>query len=353
MLMDITQAIATFDKHNIFDSIDIQPSHLRLNFADSMRDDVTREWGTGIQNIVFAGMGGSALVPDLLKDWLVARLSIPMEIVRSYTLPGYINNRSLVIISSYSGNTEEAEEALDAAVKNNAQIVIMAAAGDLVLAAHNKHHLLLELPHVSQPRLSVFAALKALACLFGDMGLAADVDLRRELQGVADKLDIAKTSFNLDISEEKNIALKLARQLIGKPVLVYAGHSISSAAYKWKININESGKQMAFYNVWPELNHNEMQGWFFPEEKGLAYVALTTPYEHARIKKRIEVTHEVLREHGYDPIVVEARGDTPLEALLYLVMLGDYVTAFMGILNGIDPTSVDMIENFKKKLGRP
>jgi glucose/mannose-6-phosphate isomerase len=134
---------------------------------------------------------------------------------------------------------------------------------------------------------------------------------------------------------------------------VYAGHSISSAAYKWKININESGKQMAFYNVWPELNHNEMQGWFFPEEKGLTYVALTTPYEHVRIKKRIEVTHEVLREHGYDPIVVEARGDTPLEALLYLVMLGDYVTAFMGILNGIDPTSVDMIEDFKKKLGRP
>lgn len=350
--MDITQAIATYDKHNIFDSIDLQPSHLRLNFADSMRDDVVREWGIGIQNVVFAGMGGSALVPEVLKDWLGARLSLPIEIVRNYTLPGYINNRSLVIISSYSGNTEEAEAALDSAVKHNAQIVIMAAAGDLVLAAQKKHHLLLELPHVSQPRLSVFAALKALACLLGDMGLAADVDLRRELQDVADKLDIAKTALNLDISEEKNFALKLARQLVDKPVLVYAGHSLSSVAYKWKININESGKQMAFYNVWPELNHNEMQGWFFPRDKPFHFVALTTPYEHERIKKRIDVTHDVLREHGYNPIVVEAKGDTPLEALLYLVLLGDYVTAFMGILNGIDPTAVDMIEAFKKKLGR-
>ena len=350
--MEITQAIAKYDQHNIFDSIDLQTSHLRLNFADSMRDDVVREWGIGIENIVFAGMGGSALVPEILRDWLGTRLSLPFEIVRNYALPGYINNRSLVIISSYSGNTEEAEAALNSAVKHNAQIVIMAAAGDLVLAAHRKHHLLLELPHVSQPRLSVFAALKALACLFGDMGLAGEIDLRRELQDVADKLDVAKTAFNLDVSEDKNIALKFARQLIGKPVLVYAGHALGSVAYKWKININESGKQMAFYNVWPELNHNEMQGWFFPKEKGLHCVTLTTPYEHPRIKKRIEVTHEVLREHGYDPIAIEAKGDTPLEALLYMVLLGDYVTAFMGILNGIDPTAVDMIETFKKKLGR-
>jgi len=343
--------LLTLDHHHILDSIDVQPDHLRLNFADEMDQDITPEWGVGLTNIVLAGMGGSALGADILRTWLGGRLNVPFEIVRGYSLPGYVDQRSLVIISSYSGNTEETLAALDDASKRAARIVIMTAGGKLLEIAEAKDYMLLKLPQVTQPRLGVLASLKALACLVEDAGLVSATDLRRELLDVANFLDLGKSKFNLDNQSKENMALTIANGLVGKPVIIYAGASLRSAAYKWKIDINENGKQLAWCNVWPELNHNELQGWQFPEVKKMAMVALTSSFEHDRVKKRIAVTEEVLAEYDYVPVVVEAEGATPLAQLLWTVLLGDYVSAYLGLLNGIDPTPVDLVESFKKKLG--
>lgn len=349
-LMANFEDLKKLDKHHIFDEIDVQPDQLRLNFADSMADKLSLEMGLGIKNIVFAGMGGSALAGTIVKNWLGGQLLVPLEVVRGYDLPGYVGNGSLVVVSSASGNTEEALSALKQALRLNAQVVVMSSGGLLEKAAKERVLLEIELQHYAQPRLGVFADVKALACVLENLGLAGKVDMRRELEDVASFLDTQKAQWNLDAKDD-NVARKIAKGLHGKPALIYAGPTLAAAAYKWKIDINENAKQMANANVYPELNHNEMQGWLFPEAKHLQVVELHSSLDHPRIKKRFVVTRQVLAKHGYEPIEVEVVGNTHIQQLLSTILLGDYVSAYLGILNGIDPTPVELVEKFKKELG--
>ncbi len=343
--------ISELDKHHIFDAIDAQPGQLRLNFADEMGQDITPDWAVGITSIVLAGMGGSALAADVIKNWLSARLSIPFEIVRGYSLPEYVGSATLVIASSSSGNTEETLSALEEAQKRNARIVIMTTGGKLLKIAEEKNTMLLKLPTVSQPRFGVFAGLRALTCLFEDMGIIGEFDARRELILTADWLDIEKSVLNLDNQGDDNPALAIAHRLIGKPTIIYAGQALRAAAYKWKIDINENAKQLAWYNVYPELNHNEFQGWQFPEKKSLQAISLESSLDYERIAKRQTLTKKLLKDFGYEPIQIAAQGQTHIKQILWTILYGDYVSAYLGILNGIDPTPVDMVEAFKKELG--
>lgn len=346
--MDKFKDLDSIDKSKIFDAIDAQPDQLRLNFADDLGSDIVPEMGEGIENIVLAGMGGSALAGDLAKNWLSNRLNKPFEIIRSYDLPDYINTRSLVIISSYSGNTEEALSALEEAEKFNAQIIIMSAGGKLSEIAKQKNYILFKLPKVSQPRLSVFAGLKALACMFEDFGFVQS-DLRRELLETANFLDIQKAAFGLDDAYD-NLAHKIALDLYGKPVIIYSGPVLKSAGHKWKIDINENAKQLAFANCFPELNHNEFQGWIFPEKKYFNSIVLISSLDSEKIKLRAKLTTQILKKHGFIPTEISSQGSNLIQHMLYGVILGDYVSAYLAVLNKVDPTPVDMVEHFKEKL---
>ena len=349
-MKDFTDLIQ-LDQHNIFHAIDAQPAHLRLNFADSMAQDVTPSWGEGIENFAVAGMGGSALAADIMRNWLSSRLAVPMEIVRGYDVPEYVGVKTIFVASSYSGNTEETLSALAQAEKRSARIVVMAAGGKLLEIARNKGYLTLELPQVSQPRLSVFAGLKALTCLVSDLGWVGEYDVRRELLETSDWLNLVKANVNLDNVKGKNVAQELAEYLHGQAAVIYAGPTLRSAAYKWKIDINENAKQLAFCNTYPELNHNEYQGWLFPEQKALASIQLESSLDNARVQKRFEVTRQTLKAHGFVPKAVQAEGKTMIQQILWTILLGDYVSAYLALLNGVDPTPVELVETFKKKLG--
>ena len=348
-MIDIDK-IKELDKDDIFGMIGAQPDHLRRNFADTMHQDVTAEHGVGVQNIVLAGMGGSALAANIIKNWLYDNFVVPFEICRGYELPDYIGPNSLVILSSYSGNTEETLNCYEKAKGQNAQIVIMTAGGKLKKLAEENDHFLLGLPENFQPRLAVLGGLKALACLFEDMKLVSSVDLRGQLINVADFLDKVKFDMSPD-KEEGNLAKEIAVKMAGKVGVIYSGSRLGSAAYKWKIDINENGKQLCFYNTYPELNHNEFQGWMFPEKKEIVSVQLESSLESKQMQKRMDITKKILKEHGFDPIIVQAKGETEIEQLLYTILLGDYVSAYVGIQNGINPTPVELVEKLKKDLG--
>lgn len=342
--------IQQLDNHDIFGMIGSQPDQLRRNFADSMRDDITDEDGVGIANIVLAGMGGSALAANIIKNWLYNNLTVPFEIVRGYNMPDYIGPDTLVVISSYSGNTEETLSCYQQAVGASARVVIMTAGGKLMELARTHSHLVLELPDNYQPRLAVFAGLKALACLFEDMKLVATTDLRGQLINVADYLDNVKFAMSPDNQSNDNRAMQIAEQVASRVVVVYAASMLGSAAYKWKINLNENSKQLAFYNTYPELNHNEFQGWMFPEQKDVVSIQLESSLEADQMQKRMKATEEILKAHGFAPIKVQAQGSTHIEQLLSTILLGDYISAYVGILNGINPTPVQLVEQLKKDL---
>ncbi len=301
-----------------------------------------------IQNIVLAGMGGSALAATFVQSW--PTVSMPFQIVRDYTAPSYVNEKTLFIASSYSGNTEETLSALSEAEAKKAQIAVIAAGGKLADRAKEKGYPLYQLPSGFQPRMAVFYNFAALIQLLAGYKLIPDSSTS-ELKKAAENLKQASEAWRPDVATARNAAKQIALELVGKSPVIYAGPLLFPAAYKWKINMNENAKNVAWCNQLPEFNHNEFLGWSsHPTEKPYAPVYLQTPNDNEQIKKRFDISKRLLSGKMPDPVVVDARGDSVLDQLLWIVTLGDFVSLYVALLNGLDPTPVDLIEKLKKEL---
>jgi glucose/mannose-6-phosphate isomerase len=302
-----------------------------------------------ILNIVFAGMGGSALAALISTSW--PGYNRPFEICRNYNLPGFVGEKTLVIVSSYSGNTEETISALYEAESKGAKIVVISDGGHLVDIANEKNIPLIILPKASQPRFAVFYGLKALVSLLVNTKLL-DSHFIDELNSCGEFLKDSINSWLPTVHSSNNLAKKIALDVIGKSPVVYSGPKMAPAGYKWKISFNENAKTVAWFNQYPEFNHNEFIGWTsHPIDKPYAVIDLRSNLEHARIQKRFEVTERLLSGKRPAPIVVNIEGDSLIKQLLWCVALGDFVTLYTGLLNGLNPTPVELIEKFKAELG--
>lgn len=301
-----------------------------------------------IKNVVLAGMGGSALPGVLLASW--PELTVPFEIVRDYRLPAYVGPETLVISSSYSGNTEETLAALADAEQRGAQVVVVSAGGKLTEQAQAKHYPLFALPSGIQPRMATLYFLNAFVSILAPLGLTkADAG---ELAATADWLKAELAQFGAEVPTERNLAKQLAQELMGKTVIMYSGPLLFPAANKWKICMNENAKNTAWVNQYPEFNHNEFIGWSsHPVDKPFAVVEIRSPLEHPRVQKRFEVSERLLSGKRPAPIVVTPHGDTLLQQLVWSIAAGDFVSAYLALLNGVNPTPVDLVEKLKHELG--
>lgn len=340
-MLDDTNLLAQFDRSNGVAVVAGQAEQLRQQY------EFDAPVVEGIQNIVLAGMGGSALAAEFIKSWLGDRLTIPFDIVRGYDLPKYVGKNSLLILSSYSGNTEETLSCLEQAKKTSASLVIMCAGGKLAEGAEEYSYL--QIPGGCQPRLAVLYGVKALASLFEQMGLVEGVI--DELETNAEWLLSEVENFTSNIKQADNPAKQIAKQLTGHPVVVYGGPTLEMVAMKWKIDINENGKHIAFWNRLPEFNHNEFIGWHNPKDNNLRVIELTSSLDNDRVKKRFEVSNRLLSGKMPAPIIVEAHGETKLQQMLWTLLLGDFVSVYLAVLNQTDPIPVELIEKLKKELG--
>src|SRR5579862_6001316 len=297
-----------------------------------------------VYNVVCAGMGGSALSGLLLHTW--PAMKEPFEVVREYDLPGYVDSDTLVIASSYSGNTEETISALHEAAERGAQIAVVASGGKLVDIARDKHYPLLVLPQTDQPRYAVLYSFKAMLTVLHAAQLVDDSVLSAAA-AMAPKLDKAVTAWLPTVPTAQNPAKKLALECIGKSIVIYSGPKLFPAAYKWKISFNENAKQVAWCNQLPEFNHNEFIGWSKqPVDKPYTVIDLRSTLEHERVQKRFVVSERLLSGMRPAPHVVEAQGDSILEQLLWTVAFGDFVSLYTALLNGLNPAPVDLVETF-------
>ncbi len=300
------------------------------------------------QNIVLAGMGGSALAAEIYGSW--PKAGLPFEIVRNYDLPDYADNTTLFIASSYSGNTEETLSALEQAEEKDCQIAVIAAGGELEKIAGAKNYLFFKIPEGKQPRMAVFYNFAALVKLFISCGLL-DQGKLAELHKTADWLGKQSESLFPDVPASKNRAKQLAQELMGSSAVIYSGPNLYPAAYKWKININENAKNIAWCNQYPEFNHNEFLGWTsHPVDKPYKIVELRSNLEHARVQKRFAISEKLLSGKRPHPEIINARGETELEQLLWSIQLGDFVSIYLALLNGLNPTPVELIEKLKSEL---
>jgi glucose/mannose-6-phosphate isomerase len=300
-----------------------------------------------IRNIVLAGMGGSALPAVIVRSW--PGTLVPFEIVRDYELPGYVNQHTLVISSSYSGNTEETLEALRAAESRGAQIAVITAGGKLADIAREKNYPTFTIPGGIQPRMCSFYFLKAFVQLLEPLGLI-NAGASQELASVAEWLR-DQNEWRADVLTKQNTAKQLALELVGKSVVVYSGPKLFPAANKFKICINENAKTVAWVNQYPEFNHNEFIGWSsHPVDKPYAVVDIRSNLEHPRVQKRFEVSERLLSGKRPAVEVITPRGETLLQQLLWTANFCDYTSLYLALLNGVNPTPVDLVEKLKVSL---
>lgn len=342
--LDDTKTIKDIDKS---DALGVAASqHQQLLYSDFNFD--TSQF-KDIDNVVVVGMGGSALAALICRNWWGKDLQIPFVVTRDYSLPGFVNQNTLVIVSSYSGNTEETVSALEDAASKDAQIVCVSSDGKLQEISQDRGYLYLPIPEGLQPRMAVWYAVKILASIFDSLKLTGKT--ADQLQAAQPQLQAAAEKLLPAVKTENNLAKQIAEQIHGKTAVVYSGPTLGAAAYKWKISFNESSKNLAWSNEFPEFNHNEFMGWSAQSaEAPFQVVQLQSNLDHPQIKKRFDTSNDLLAGKMAEPIVVEAQGETNIEQLLWTIQLGDFVSLYLAVLNGVDPTPVDLIEELKKKL---
>lgn len=342
-MLDDLHYIHDHDKADALGIAEKQFEQLTYEFEDIFQDQVEAD------NIVYAGMGGSALAALISQSW--PGYDRPFEVVRNYDIPAYVGPNTYFIAASYSGNTEETLSALEQAEAAGAQIAIIAGGGKLAEIAEEKNYPLALLPKAEQPRYAVLYNLKALLILLDQAGLLADSGALSELEAAAEFLEQAVRPWLPTVPTDNNPAKQIALDIIGKSVVIYGGPKFWPAAYKWKISFNENAKHVAWWGQFSEFNHNEFLGWSEqPVEKPYAIIELRSNLEHPRIQKRYEVSERLLSGRRPAPTAVEVQGATLLEQLLWAVAFGDFVSLYTALADGINPAPVDLIEKFKLEL---
>lgn len=342
------------DNQNVLKQRDPEGALVVAGDEFEQADFVAKVWNEEHDNreitgIVVTGMGGSALAAMLAKVWLKNELKIPFDIIRGYDLPAYVGRNTLVIASSYSGNTEETLSTLEQAERVEAQLAIIASGGKLIDAATGYNIAHVNLPDGLQPRMATFYDLQALVALLENFGVIADK--HQEIAKLSGWLGRESAKWGSDIPTADNYAKQLADEAVGKTPVFYGGALTAPVAYKWKISWNENAKNVAFWNEYPEFNHNEFIGWTsHPVEKPFAIFDLVSNFEHPQILKRFQVSDKLLSGKRPKATTINLEGESLIAQLLWGSILADFVSVYVAILNGVDPTPVELIEKLKREL---
>ncbi len=305
-----------------------------------------------VNRVVVLGMGGSAIGGDLVRTLVTAEAKIPIIVHRDYGLPAYVDDKTLLIASSYGGNTEETLSGFEAALKTGAKKLAITSGGKLAKLAETHHVPVFKIEYKAQPRAALgFSFIPTLGIL-QKLGFISD-----KSADVAEAVEVLeKLSARLDEKSplKSNPAKQLAQKLHGRLPVIYGAGITAEVARRWKGQFNENSKTWAFYEVFPELNHNATVGFPLPKEVAskIRVVLLRSPTFDLRIQLRYVVTCELLEKAGVAFDFVDAEGKSPLAQMVSLISFGDYVSYYLAILNKVDPTPVEAIDYFKKRLAQ-
>ncbi|CAN5153458.1 bifunctional phosphoglucose/phosphomannose isomerase [soil metagenome] len=305
--------------------------------------------------IAVLGMGGSAIGGDLVAAFTAGRRRLPLYVQRDYGLPAGLDDRAVVIASSYSGNTEETLAAYEAARAAGMRAIAVTTGGRLAERARELGDPVLALPPGYPPRAALGHSFAACALVVA--ALDPGLDSGREAEALEEAAAALRAMAGtwLEWSAE-NPALALAAMFEDRFPILCAGHATAiAAARRWKAQLNENSKIPAWTSEFPEHNHNEIVGFTagHPSLRGICIVYLETPWDHARVERRFDVVHRVLSGKVGAQRRIEAIGRSPLEGMLWLCYLGDCTSFLCSIIMGLDPTPVTAIEDLKRALEEP
>jgi glucose/mannose-6-phosphate isomerase len=304
-----------------------------------------------IKVIVVTGLGGSAMGGDLVRAIAESQLRYPLVVNRNYDLPGFVDGSTLVLACSYSGNTEETLSAYEKARRAKASIVCITSGGKLEATAIANGHPVLRMPGGLPPRAALGHSLIALLAAMQAMRIMPDMS--ESIQETIELLKTLRDRYKTDNPESSNAAKKLASSLCGKVVTIYGSDGImEAAAYRWRSQIAENAKNLASHHVLPEMNHNELVGWLYPEEvlRKIGVVFLRDKEDHPQIQRRFDLTRDLIAGKSGSLHEIWSEGKSLLARVLSVIYLGDYVSLYLAYLNNTDPTPVVVIDYLKKNL---
>lgn len=354
MHLDSNKTYATLDGSDIRFGIEHLPEQVRLAWED-MRDFALPAEFARVANVVIVGMGGSALGSHMLTSVMGDRLKVPVTVVSDYCIPGYVGAKSLVILSSFSGTTEEVLAACEVAKKRGAKIAVIGAEGELLKRAKANHWPAYQFHPgdlAKQPRLGVGFSLA------GVMGMLERARLVKVARAEVDRMCIAMgeviDACAVDVPSAENPAKIVAKELVGKTVFVIGAEHLVGSAHVFANHINETSKQFATHFTLPELNHHLLEGLTYPKGFSNKVVALMLKSElyDARIQKRCEVTADLFEQQGIAVVEYETHGDERLEQAGEVLQFGSFVSYYLGMLNGVKPDSIPFVDEFKARLAK-
>ena len=296
-----------------------------------------------IHHVVVTGLGGSGIGGKLVADLLHKRLNVPLWINNDYDLPAFVDEHTLVIANSYSGNTEETLSAAEEAMKRRAQIVCITSGGRLAEQAEINSLPIYKIPAGNPPRAMLAYSSTMIFYTLQQFGLIDDF-FRAELSAAAALIRSSR-------EEIKARAIELAEDLQGTIPVIYSPSQQEAVAIRWRQQLNENSKVLCWHHVVPEMNHNELVGWSGGSNR-FSVIALITEPMHPRVKLRMEFSLREMRELTDNIFRLEARGESPLQQAYFLIHLGDWVSEYLAQVKEVDSMDIAIIDKLKSELAQ-
>jgi glucose/mannose-6-phosphate isomerase len=303
--------------------------------------------GSDIRNILITGMGGSGIGANLVESLTFGRVPIPITVSKGYNIPQFVSPHTLFIACSFSGNTEETLAAINKAMLKRAHIICITSGGKMLELAKEYNLFWIQIPSGSKsPRTNLGYLMVSLMYALYHTNLIGAAFIK-ETENAIEYLDRGEKAIQ---SEAELIAKKLR----GKLPIIYCDERLKAMATRFQNQINENAKQLAHINTFPEMNHNELMGWQFPEPvlQQAQVVYLYSDHDHERVEKRMEICRPVFEKRSNPIIDIVAEGASLLEQYYYLIHLTDWISYFLAKENGVDPDSAETIDFLKEELAK-
>jgi glucose/mannose-6-phosphate isomerase len=349
--LDDHSAYRRFDKSGMLDHLHRFPQECHRAWEQVLTFEVPREYRR-ISNVIILGMGGSAIGGDIVRRLALSESRLPVFVHRDYSLPAFADETSLIIASSYSGNTEETLSAFSEALRTPSRKLVITSGGRLKRIADNEGIPAFLVDYRAPPRAALAHSLIPMIGIFQQLGLLGDRS--SDMQETLDTLRRLSEDYVDTKPLASNPAKQMATRLHGSIIVTYGADMLTEVAQRWKAQFNENSKNWAFSESFPELNHNAIVGYSCPpkEKQRMFVVMLRSRALGQRNLLRYEATADLLTKAEIAHDFIDATGDSPLAQIMSLVYLGDYVSFYLALISEVDPTPVDAIDYIKSFLAR-
>lgn len=318
------------------------PSQLQEAIIIGQNHRFTTE-GKSFANVVLTGLGGSGIGGSIVQNFVSDKLAIPFLVNKDYFLPAFVNKHSLVIVSSYSGNTEETISAMQQALKVKATIICVTSGGKIAEIAKNKHLDCILLPAGMPPRACIGYSLTQVLYIlkyFGLLNYNFEKDIKASIK-----------MMKQDTKDIQKYARTLARKIYGKLPVIYSAPDFEGMAVRFRQQLNENSKMLAWHHVIPEMNHNELVGWR-EKDPGKVVIILRNEDDYERVQTRIEINKKVIKKYTPNIIEIYSKGKTYFERIFYFIHLTDWISVLLADMNQHDATEVKVIDFLKSSLAK-